>query len=206
MYTLDDALGLARNLIHGPITPEDTPISSIPEAIAAVDRAISTCDFNWLTGQEARRVLREAAKKKPIGLLACCSRKLPHAAPAKNLYCSALFKKQRAYIETVCSEWAILSAKHRFVLPDQVIEPYDQTLHGMKARDRERWGFIACNMLRAHWPDWSERQFIVLAGADYRTGVLCCLNCTFPLDGMEIGEQLHWLTEQLKTNEDHLLW
>jgi hypothetical protein len=117
-----------------------------------------------------------------------------------------LFKKQRAYIEAVCGEWAILSAKHHFVLPDQVIEPYDQTLHGMKAREKERWGLTACNMLRARWSDWSERQFIVLAGMEYRIGVLCCLNCTFPLDGLEIGEQLHWLNERLKTVGDHPLW
>ncbi|MGE5610374.1 MAG: DUF6884 domain-containing protein [Bacillota bacterium] len=135
-------------------------------------------------------------QQKLTGLLACCSRKQDRAAIAKNLYCSALFQKQRAYVEATCVDWAILSAKYHFVLPEQVIEPYDETLHGKRARDRELWGYTTARMLRLHWPDWRERRFVVLAGRDYRD-CLCCLHCVFPLDGLAIGQQLQWLTEQL---------
>lgn len=49
-------------------------------------------------------------------------------APAKDLYQSTLFKKTRAYAEKHYDGWYILSALHRVLSPEKVIEPYDVTL------------------------------------------------------------------------------
>ena len=73
---------------------------------------------------------------KPFILVACCGPKLDHAAPARDLYTSDLFTKSRAYAERNGCGWAILSAKHGIVLPDEVIAPYDVTLKTMPAEQQ----------------------------------------------------------------------
>ncbi len=44
-------------------------------------------------------------------------------SPAKDLYVSALFDKERAYAERTGIPWFILSAQHGLVAPDEVLEP-----------------------------------------------------------------------------------
>ena len=50
-YTTEDALALARSIIHGPLPPKDAPTPSIEEAIAAIEECRRRSDFNWITGQ-----------------------------------------------------------------------------------------------------------------------------------------------------------
>lgn len=78
-------------------------------------------------------------KRPPFNLVACCSKKLRHAAPAKDLYCSQWFRLVRAVIEKRGEPWAILSAKHGLVFPEQVIEPYNETLHTKSRAERQQW-------------------------------------------------------------------
>jgi hypothetical protein len=78
-------------------------------------------------------------KRPPFNLVACCSKKLSHAAPAKDLYCSQWFRLVRAVIEKRGEPWAILSAKHGLVFPDEVIEPYNETLHTKSPAELEQW-------------------------------------------------------------------
>lgn len=59
-YTLDDALALARSIKYGPLMMPSDPTPEILEAIELIRRELSTCGFNWITGQVALEVLRSA--------------------------------------------------------------------------------------------------------------------------------------------------
>ncbi len=76
----------------------------------------------------------------PIHLVACVAGKLDHPAPARELYTSPWFQKARAYVERQGGQWFILSAKHGLIGPEEVIEPYDETLARMSAAARRLWG------------------------------------------------------------------
>jgi hypothetical protein len=157
-----------------------------------------------------------------VVLIGCCGSKLDHAAPARELYTSTLFKKARAYAEALGGEWAILSALHGLVMPDQVLEPYDCTFKDVRARSSspsaavEEWGRKTQAALRARWPG---ARFVFLGGRDYAACLrgygstvvsgrtidrLNPLDAAEPLAGLGIGERLAWLdreTERLQRIE-----
>ena len=72
-------------------------------------------------------------------LVSCVKTKVPGAAPAKDLYTFSWFRKARAYVEKTASPWRILSAQYGLVHPEQVIEPYEQTLKTMPVAERRVW-------------------------------------------------------------------
>jgi len=121
-------------------------------------------------GRSARLQLGLPFSTKPgrIGLVACCSRKLDHPAPARELYCSRLFKAAVAWLEasTRCGGWAILSAKYGLVDPDQVIEPYDLYLGSLRQCEREAWAERTRAQLLERYGD--DTIFLVLAGWEYK--------------------------------------
>ena len=57
--TIDQAIDIAWGLdrLHG------EPRPSVQEALEQIEQQLAICGFNWLTGQEARRVLQEACTK-----------------------------------------------------------------------------------------------------------------------------------------------
>ena len=95
-----------------------------------------------------------------IGLIGCGARKLSTAAPARDLYTGPLFLAARAYVEVRCERWGILSAKHGFLDPDEVVEPYDQAFLRMSARDRKVLEMGVGAVLRARFPG---QRFLWLA-------------------------------------------
>jgi hypothetical protein len=143
-----------------------------------------------------------------IGLVACCGEKLPHPAPAKDLYQSPLFKKSRAYAERYCDDWAILSAKCGLVMPDAMLAPYDETLNDKPAASVMAWAERANRLIRNAYP---EAEFVVLAGKSYRTAV-SGLPAEFPLSSLGIGQQLKYLGTRISgpryfaaiTNRDYI--
>ncbi len=138
-----------------------------------------------------------SSPNRTIALVACASAKRTCAAPAAELYVSALFTKARAYAERHASAWYVLSAKHGLLEPASVIEPYDVTLTTMGVRDRRHWAArVATQLERVVQPG---DRVIVLAGARYREGVVDVLrsrgvHVEIPLEGLGIGQQLAWLT------------
>jgi hypothetical protein len=129
-------------------------------------------------------------------LIACCAGKLGHAAPARFLYTSDLFRKSVAYVEARGEPWLILSALHGVVDPDAVIAPYDVTLVSMSRREREQWGAFAADAL---WR-WSDSEFVMLAGTSYREPMMAShiwrargYTASAPMQGLGIGEQKAWL-------------
>jgi hypothetical protein len=122
--------------------------------------------------------------------------------PAKDLYASDWFCKAREYVERRSDVWYILSAKLGLLEPDQVIEPYEQTLNRMPISERRAWAQRVRNQMDAQLPSGpGERgRCIVLAGTRYREFLMDYLNDRFkvqiPMDRLAIGKQLQWLKNQ----------
>lgn len=131
-----------------------------------------------------------------IGLVACASRKRNQATAARDLYVSALFLKSRAYIESQCDQWFILSARHGVLHPDTKIAPYNESMNDKSRPERECWATRAWLDLRPHLS--ANDEVVILAGVSYReflAPLLTDLGCSLdiPMEGMAIGKQLQWL-------------
>lgn len=136
-----------------------------------------------------------------VYLVSCVSSKRPEPAPAKDLYVSDWFRKARAYVESSGMPWFILSAEHGLLGPDQLTAPYEKTLNTMSTRERKGWAQKVIEQMRARLP--SRPRVVVLAGARYREHLIDHLRERFsqvelPLEGLRIGEQLHWFSERLR--------
>ncbi len=129
-----------------------------------------------------------------VCLIACCGPKLDRPAAVRELYTSPLFRKSVAFAERNGWRWAVLSAKHGLVQPDDVLEPYDVTLSRMNSWERFEWADRTHRQMSTTFPLCAE--FVVLAGKLYRAAVVG-LPHTIPMAGLGIGRQLQWLTERL---------
>lgn len=142
-----------------------------------------------------------------IAFVACSGTKTEKAAAAKDLYISPLFKKTRAHVEAMCDEWHILSALHRVVHPNTVLEPYDFTLAQMSRKQREVWAADVMRQIRGLVQP-GDRVYI-FAGQLYREHLiepLKQLQCyvDIPLEGLGIGEQLQTLS--VTPDPDGVIW
>ena len=131
-----------------------------------------------------------------VALIACSKTKLRHAAPARELYASQLFRLARAHAEREYEVWYVLSAEHGLVEPSRVLEPYDRTLGDLLVPERREWGRrIAEQLVARHG---TEASYDCYAGARYRRNVIPELerrgaaHVVSPLAGMRIGAQLAW--------------
>lgn len=138
---------------------------------------------------------------KIVGLVACCGPKLAHRAPAGLLYTSDLFRKSVAYLlARDVDEWAILSAKHGLVLPNETIAPYDLSLTSMPATKRKEWARKVQHQLevQGYYPEGTH--FVVLGGRHYLEPFRNLQGYSYedPLEGMQIGERLRFLKEAVE--------
>jgi hypothetical protein len=141
---------------------------------------------------------QKSAIQRRIVLVACCGKKLPYAAPARDLYQSELFRKSRRYAEQNGDQWLILSALHGVVHPDTTVEPYDLTLNDMGAEARREWSAKVAAQLLGHQND----QLTVLAGSAYCGWLNLFPNVTRPMEGLGIGQQLAYLLSTTTTQEN----
>ena len=172
---------------------------------ARIDSAPSTVTAESIQASEQRAAAERAARLESIErqlgqdgrvfLVSCSSTKLDHAAPARELYTSPLFKKARALAEASGQPWLILSAKHGLVHPDTVLEPYDSSVAGKTAEDRRCWAQAVRHKLRGMFWD-QPRQFVVFAGRAYSAAVEG-MPAAFPLEGLQVGERLRELNRLL---------
>lgn len=101
-----------------------------------------------------------------IGLISCVSKKRSTASRAEELYDSALFSKSRDFVKQRCDRLLILSAKYGLVEPDQIIEPYEETLNTKSAPKRLEWASRVWHKLQSHVSPGDE--ITILAGERYR--------------------------------------
>lgn len=136
-----------------------------------------------------------------IGLISCVSKKRLFASKARDLYDSALFAKSRQFVELYCDKWFILSAKYGLLQPDDIIEPYEETLNKKSSTQRKEWASKVWQDLR---PCIEPKDKItILAGEKYREHLIPFLRdygsqVDIPMLGLGIGRQLQWLSQKLK--------
>lgn len=131
-----------------------------------------------------------------VYLVSCVSKKRASPSLAKDLYLSDWFLKARRYVEATGCPWFILSAKYGLVHPDQQLAPYEQTLNTMGIADRRAWARHVQVQMDEHLPNVG--RVVVLAGQRYREFLMDYfqrrgITVEIPLEGLRIGEQLHWL-------------
>ncbi|MGH3303968.1 MAG: DUF6884 domain-containing protein [Streptosporangiaceae bacterium] len=131
-----------------------------------------------------------------IGLVGCVKSKRGSAAPAADLYTSALFHGRRRWVEARCSRWYILSAKHGLVAPTEVLDPYDETLTTKGSRDRRSWAERVLTQLQIALGDIGRYDFEIHAGSAYtehglRSGLVSAgAAVELPAEGLGLGRQL----------------
>ncbi len=135
-----------------------------------------------------------------IALVSCTKVKANYTCVTREMYQqSTLFKKAIKFIEQKdYNEWFVLSAKHGLLKQHEVIEPYDLTLNNMRASERKIWAEIVLKQIENLKLHLSQVDFY--AGIKYRENLIPTLeqkgvNCTVPLQGKGIGEQLKFYTE-----------
>lgn len=132
-----------------------------------------------------------------VVLVSCVKSKLPHPAPARELYTSTWFTKVRKIVEDRNADWYILSALHGLVSPNVMIAPYERTLNTLGVTDRRAWATETLDQLI---PKIGKRNRIVFfAGMRYREFLVAPLRniglaVEVPMEGLSIGRQLAWLS------------
>ena len=135
---------------------------------------------------------------KTIVLISCVSKKLAHAASAKDLYVSPLFRLNLQYArklqpDAIC----ILSAKHGLLDLDTDVEPYDLTLNDMATGQAQAWAEQVLEQIKQR-ADLSRDHFVFLAGLKYRKFLVPRLaSYEVPMQGLTIGRQLQFLSERV---------
>lgn len=133
-----------------------------------------------------------------LALISCTKAKLSKSAPARDLYSSPAFQMKRKLAERAGASWVVLSAKHGILQPDDVVEPYDETLTTMGVGARKAW---ARNVLPTLIPLARGAGHVVcLAGQRYIELLVqpmteAGVSVSLPLKGLRQGEQLAWLTQ-----------
>jgi hypothetical protein len=153
-------------------------------------------------GAQAPAPAPAAARDREVGqaglvLIGCVKSKWHHATQAKDLYTSALFRKERDYAESSGKPWFILSAKHGLVSPDEVIEPYDVYLKKMPAAYRAWWGATVVEQLTEKFGPVQGVTIEIHASAAYVDQIRSKLEADgarviVPLDGLTMGQRLAW--------------
>jgi hypothetical protein len=142
-----------------------------------------------------------------IALIACSKSKAPGYCQARDLYTGANFKLSLGYAEGVlkANVVKILSAKYYVLSLNQWVTPYDDTLVGQGVNYRKWWTMQVLKSLDMHGLFSWDRGHIwhLLAGKNYIEYLAPLLPGTVhtPLAGMGIGQQQHWLLEQLGVKE-----
>ena len=97
------------------------------------------------------------------GLSSGSRSKLARPAPAAELYHSTLFQLPRRDVEQHADLWFVLSAKHRLLTPEPVLEPYNVALTGLRLAERVAGAARVAQQLA---PDNNPAAtWLILAGA-----------------------------------------
>jgi uncharacterized protein DUF6884 len=148
-------------------------------------------------GRKEGRVERER-----IGLIGCVKSKRAARSAAADLCTSTLFMGRRRWVEASCSRWFILSAKHGLVAPDDMLDPYDETLTTKGQGARQAWSARVLTQLRNALGDIGAYEFEIHAGTAYsgyglRSGLASAgAVVTLPTEGLSLGKQLAFYRDE----------
>jgi len=150
-----------------------------------------------IRAQQASQPIAVHDAHPDLVLIGCVKQKLPHPAPAKDLYASALFRKERAYAEASGAPWFVLSAEHGLVDPSTVLEPYDLRLSKTSREYRRGWGDRVADQIAQDCGDIDGLVIEIHAGAAYADAIRDRLTAAGasvrePLRGLTMGQRLAW--------------
>jgi len=165
----------------------------------ALDAELRQAEATKLAIEQARRA-RLQGRVVLVGLVGCGRTKAASEQPAKDLYLGTLFKWARAYAETFCDEWVILSARHGVLLPDELVEPYEQSISSMRLTEREAWGERAASYLNQSYRGLRVR-YVGLAGWEYLRHLRLQAPIDEPLSGKGIGERTKFLRDAVRQTQ-----
>lgn len=143
---------------------------------------------------------RNLALSDAIILVSCVKSKLPHSAPARELYTSPWFKKVRSIVEASGARWFVLSSLYGLVAPNTKIAPYDHTLNNLGVAERRAW---AKRVIEKLMPEIAgQRRVVIFAGHRYREFLTEPLRrhgitVVVPMAHLARGEQLSWLSQHV---------
>jgi len=131
-----------------------------------------------------------------VCLVACTSRKSDQPAAAEFIYRSPLFSAARSYAEKRADQWFILSAKHGLLSPNDVIEPYNESLLSQSDVQRQEWAERVDHAFDVRVP--AGGRVIFLAGSAYRSHLAPKFQSegretVAPMSALGIGSQVAWL-------------
>lgn len=137
-----------------------------------------------------------------ILLVTCVKEKLTAPAAARDLYVSALFKRQRHYAEETDGPWFILSAEHGLVAPGEWLAPYDRYLPDTPAQFRRAWALWVVERLELLIGPLRGRTAEIHASAAYVDPLreplsAKAVNLVEPLAGLTLGERLSWYSQRI---------
>lgn len=140
---------------------------------------------------------RSAAPAPDLVLVGCVKKKLNVPAPARELYTSPLFRKERAYAEQKGVPWFVLSAEHGLVAPDEVLAPYDLRLSKTSRDYRRAWGARVVERLGEVVGLVRGKTVEIHAGSAYADSIRDLLiqegaTVVEPLAGLPMGARLAW--------------
>ncbi len=141
--------------------------------------------------------MTQVTEKTTICVVGCGKAKIARAAPARELYCSSLFRSAADYAERhYPGRWFVMSAEHGIIHPDKVIEPYGNTLQTFT--DMERWAALRASYFCRHGINRETHRIEAHAGKlyldalRYKNG----FEVISPVEGFMIGQRLAWYSEQ----------
>ena len=159
---------------------------------------------NSVGGPTRPTVPTEPGREPDLLLVACVKQKQPAAAPAKDLYISPLFRKERAYAESLGKPWFILSAEYGVVSPEAVIAPYECYLPHTSRAYRATWGKRVVEQLSDTAGSLNGRRIEIHAGSAYIAPLRPLLEAEGAividrLQGLSLGQRLGWYGDQSMT-------
>jgi hypothetical protein len=125
-----------------------------------------------------------------IAFIGCSKSKRNHSCSAKDMYLGELFKKAFKYCLVNNFTIYVLSAKYGLLSPNQIIDPYDQTLNTMSQAERRIWyDLVRTQLYHLQVPDF---LFYFFCGEKYHLP----FQGNKPLQGLSIGRQLQWFNQR----------
>lgn len=144
-----------------------------------------------------------------IALIGCCAEKASSVRPlpARELYRSQLFRKSLAWVEQQGLEWFVISAAYGLIPQAMVLMPYDQTMRSKSPEERAKWDQQVAEQIDAYTIDDERVEIVLLAGEAYAgwiPKVQAFATVEQPLKGMQIGQRLQFLTNELREGQSEL--
>jgi hypothetical protein len=147
-------------------------------------------------------ILIKKINMKKVILISCVKEKLKIQTEAKDLYISDLFKKSYRYAQLLNPDNIfILSAKYGLLEPEQIIEPYNETLNTKSSDEIKEWSRKVTIALKEKI-DLDETEVIILAGKKYYKYLLPYIdNYKLPLGTLSLGPRKSFLKKQIEEYE-----